>query len=390
MAEKHKPFSQAKEMAIMSQFFVLLGFLVAMSCSCSFLGIKISVDHSPEILFPDWILRESAHYPFSRYFTGVGFSSTISRGFSVALLRASDDARTEIAKIIEVEVEHTQKMFQQTTSSMVYRADRSDLIYWNEFSDLSSFTRTSTNQIIQGIGLKEKFHDPKEHVLYVLAVLDRVATAGRLEREIQEFDYQVALLSEKAKKKEDNQDLINAVRVYREALEFSLKSDILRRQYSVINPYPSREYDREYDFEHSSMYLAFQLRELLPRIKIYISANDFDFVEKSIHQVASEAGFSVVELSSSHAFLALQCSINTSHYRGLGKYNKLHVCRVSLRVKIMNNRTKQIVGEFTLLANSNAEDQNGARDRALRVLNAIIKEDFLKMFYKALGMEIFE
>ncbi|MBU2575726.1 LPP20 family lipoprotein [Patescibacteria group bacterium] len=355
------------------------------SCDCVRAG-GFNIDSSSDRP-PDWILGQSALYPSSQYLIGVGLSST-SWGVSVALKRANNNALAAIARIIEARVERTQKLLRQNTSSMGRRIGQNNWIFRTEKSDMSSFVRISTNQIIQGIEFKEKYYNQEERVLYVLAVLDRVVAAERLEREIRELDYQVGLLGEKAGRMEGVQDLMAAVRIYREALGFSLKSDVLKRQQSVIAPH----FFREYDSEHSSAQITFRLAELLQRIEIYVLARDVDFIEVSICQVMAEAGFSVKKSVAKSRGLTLQCDLSTvwSTYPALYRKKELHVCRLYLGVMIIDNRTKRIMGQVTLLANSNAEDSALAKERALRLLSKEVKEELLGAFYETLSIKLFE
>ncbi len=357
----------------MIRFFVLIGFSVVLFvhvCGCA--GTKFQ---NPGSLSGDQLLEWSAQYPSSRYLTGVGLSST-KWGMGVALQRASDDALAAIAQIIEARVEHRQELFQRSTRHST------DQVLRVSGSGLSSFTRVSTVQIIQGIEFKEKYHDQRGRALYVLAVLDRIAASERLEREIQGLDYQVALLGEKARKAEAAGDLLAAIQVYRKTLGFSLKSDVLRHQHSVISSYASGEYGSE----HFSAQLTLRFAELLKRIEIYVSAKGVGYIEGIIRQVMAGAGFSVRESAARSAGLTLQCHLNTVCHPGLGGYKGLYVCYLSLGVKIVDNRTKRIAGEITLLANSNAGDEASAKERALRLLSRSVKEKLVEDFYKALSI----
>ena len=365
----------------MRLFFALIGFSAAIFCSCGYTVVKISDTESrPVGPPPGWPVQ----YPSSRYLTGIGVSST-SWGMWVALQRASDDARAEIARTIESRVESRRELFMRSSSSSGHLDDRSNRILRAESHNLSSFTRVSTDQIVSGIEFKEKHHDQSERVLYVLAALDRVAASERLERQIKEFDYRTALLREQARKQEGAQDLLVAAQLYRKALGASLQADVLRQQASVLDPRSESRTDSRY----SSAELAVKLGALLGSMELSITGNRLGAIEGAIQQAMAGAGFSVRESSAKSTGLTLRCNLNTTCYPVLDLNSKQgsYMCLLSLGVKIVDNRTGRIAGETILLANSNAGNQASARDRALRLLRREVKEKLLEAFYEALSIK---
>ena len=311
---------------------------------------------------PNWILGQPRLYPSSQYIIGVGSAPTVA-GVAEALKAAGISARSEIAQTIEVQVEFNREFFQENVSLAEYRSGQADWAMEVEQSRLTSFTRTSTQQIVQGIELKEKYHDEKRQVLYVLAVLNKEAASVRLAREIDQLDEQVGLLSGKAEALRAAGDLLGAIKLYREVLHRGLKAEVLRRQLSVIDLRQFKSSAAPY----SSARLAVMLADLLRQFDFYVEVEGADFVEDIMHRAMLDAGFEVKADPSA---------------------GELQVCRTYLGVKIIDDRTGTIVGQINLLANSNANDRKEAEERALWLLKERILEELPGATYEALSLEI--
>jgi len=193
---------------------------------------------------PDWLLGEPVRYPSDLYLIGVGTAPT-SGGLPAALKAAGAGARAELAQTIEVRVDHIGRLVRESTRVEELRGNQAELALEAERSDLSSFTEVHTEQIVQGIALKEKYHDEKRKILYVLAVLDRRAAAERLGEQVREQDGRAGALVEQAQQRVRNGDLLAAIRLYREGLNSSLKAEVLQGQLRVIDPYRARRVEIE-------------------------------------------------------------------------------------------------------------------------------------------------
>ena len=337
---------------------------------------------------PDWILGQPARYPFSQYIVGIGSAPT-SAGLAEALKAASVSARTEIAQTIEVKVDHVQQLVGVSTSISEHRTGQASWALEAEHSSLNTFTQTSTDQIIQGIELKEKYHDEKRQTLYVLAVLDKTEAGFRLEEEIRKLGEKIALLHQQAQGREEEQDLLTAIRLYREALNLSLKADVLQNQLSVIDPYRLKAHRSE----SASTRLAIRLTEVLLGFEFYVSVEEADFVEDTIHEALAGTDFNVrTGAAADSVGLTLWGKVTTKWdtYPALSGAGgeKLQVCRTYLSLKIVDNRTGRIAGQVNLLANSNAKERSLARERALRLLSQRVLEELPGAVYQALSMEL--
>jgi len=337
---------------------------------------------------PDWILDQPARYPTSQYLIGVGSAPT-SGGLPDALKAASASARAELAQTIEVRIDYIQRMVGESTAIEEYRGGQVKLALEAERSDLSSFTLTSTDQIVQGIELKEKYHDEKRGILYVLAVLDKEKAGARLEEEVGELGGQVGLLIEKARTLEAEQDLLTAIRLYRQALNLQLKAEVLQNQLRVIDPYRPKGSRPEY----SSGKLALRLNELFLRYGFFVSLEEYGLIEDTIHQALVGAGFNAkAERVEGAAGLTLWGKVNVKRgtFPALGQdgAQELEVCRVYLGIKIVDNVSGAIVGQVNLLDNSNAENARLAEERTLRLLRQRILRELPGALYQALSFEM--
>jgi hypothetical protein len=334
---------------------------------------------------PDWVLGQPQRYPVSRFITGVGSAPTAG-GLPQALKAASASARAEIAQTIEVRIDHVQELLRQNTASSGGRGRRAWALE-AERSDLSSFTRTSSEQLVQGIELKEKYHDRKRDAVYVLATLDRSQAAARLEEDAMDLDEHVRLTEGAAAAAEYEGDRLTAVRLYRQALGHRLRADVLRRQLRVIEPrYPMPE-----RVGASAAQLATQLNELLRNFDLYVQVDEAVFVEEAVRAVLADTDFST-RLGSAPADtgLTLWGSLTTKWdtFPALDGGEALQVCRVYLSLKIIDNRTQRIAGQINLMANSNAREQGQARERALRLLSDEVLKELPQRIYDTLSAEV--
>ena len=337
---------------------------------------------------PDWLLGEPARYPSDLYLIGVGTAPT-SGGLPEALKAAGAGARAELAQTIEVRVDHIGRLVRESTRVEEHRGSQTELALEAERSDLSSFTEVHTEQIVQGIALKEKYYDEKRKVLYVLAVLDRRAAAERLEGQVREQDEQARAFVEQGQLRVREGDLLAAIRLYREGLNSSLKGEVLQGQLRVIDPYRARRVA----IEQASGELAVALTDLLLRYSFFVSVEGYPLIEDTLHEGLVAAGFNArAGPGKGVDGLTLWGSVNvkqgTFPSLGQGGGEALKVCRFYLGIKIIDNRSGVIVGQVNLLDNSNAETEKLAEERALRLLRGRILKELPEGLYKALSFEM--
>ena len=333
---------------------------------------------------PDWILGESPRFPAARYIVGVGSAPTAG-GLPQALKAAGASARAEIAQTIEVRIDHVQELLRENTAQSGARSGRAWALE-AERSSLSSFTRTSSDQLVQGIELKEKYHDRRRDAVYVLAVLERGQAARRLEEEAASLDEHVRLIEGEAAAAEYEGDRLAAVRLYREALGHRLRADVLRRQLRVVEPrFPAAE-----PSGGSAARLTARLAELLRNFYIYVQVDEAVFVEEAVRAVLAGTDFNTrLGAPPADRGLTLWGGLTTKWdtFPALDGGAPLQVCRAYLSLKIVDNRTRRIAGQVNLMANSNARERDQARERALRLLSEEVLKELPRRIYDALSVE---
>jgi len=336
---------------------------------------------------PDWLLGEPARYPSDLYLIGVGTAPTAG-GLPDALKAAGAGARAELAQTIEVRIDHIGRLVEESTRVEKSRGSQTELALEAERSDLSSFTEVHTEQIVQGIALKEKYHDENRKILYVLAVLEKRGAAERLEGQVREQDEQAGAFAEQARLRVGEGDLLAAIRLYREGLNRSLKAEVLQGQLRVIDPYRARRVT----IEQTSGELTVALTDLLLRYSFFVSVEGYPLIEDTLHEGLVAAGYNArAEREMDAEGLTLWGSVNVKQgsFPSLGRGGEeLKVCRAYLGIKIVDNRSGVIVGQVNLLDNSNAESEKLAEERALQLLRGRILRELPEALYKALSFEM--
>ncbi|NKB71111.1 MAG: hypothetical protein GKR89_28915 [Candidatus Latescibacteria bacterium] len=336
---------------------------------------------------PRWILDQPAHYPPEQFLIGVGSAPT-DGGLADALEAAAISARAEIAQTIEVRIEHVEELDEQSSS---VRRSRQGKIWTLEVerSNLSSFTRVSTDeQIIRGIEVKEKYHDRKRRVLYVLAVLSKAETGERLTRELAKLDEQVEAAVEQARRHRVGGDWLAAVRLYREGLNLSLQSTVLKNRLGVVAPRLYRLYLSTY----TSDQLALELDQLFHRLYFRVDVEADNLVRDTMHEALVDAGFNVrAQAGGTGSGLTLWGDVtqkwDTSPRLEPSPGDELQVCRLYLGIKIVDDHSGAIIGQVNLLANSNASNRQQAQERTVRLLRQRILDELPQEVYQALSIE---
>ena len=334
---------------------------------------------------PVWLLDEPAAYPTSSYVIGIGSAPTTG-GLSDALEAASIGARAEIAQTIEVGIDHVTELVQEATTTQ-HRSGELSLTVEAERSSLIGYTKTSSRQVVQGIELKEKYHDEKRGVLYVLAVLNKLEAALRLEEESTELRREAQLLAENGRRFEDQGDLLNAIKLYRDAVNASLRADVVDRQLAVLDPHQGRG-DRP---ALPSSVLAAKLTDLLLAFEFRVAVDGYPLIEDTINETLVASDYNVTTGAGSGGgglTLWAQPNLKWDTYPALdGSGGELQVCRAYLGLKIIDGATDRIVGQVNLMANSNAPDRPQAEERTLRLLAARIADELPGALYDALSMD---
>ena len=304
-----------------------------------------------------------------------------------ALGAASASARAQIGQTIEVRVEHVGEFLDEMTSEGVGRGGKLSWALETERSSLSSFTRTSTSQMVRGIELKEKYLDEKTGILYVLAVLDKAQAAGRLRVEAAEMEAEVVVLRDRASAYEDEGEILVAVRTLRLALKTALEAEVLRRQLSVVAP----SHDSRVAPGASPVALATSLAVLLGEIELFVSVDGPSLLVDTIHEALGQTELTArtgLPPDSTGLTLWGQMTEKWDGFPALdGSGDTLRVCRAYLGLKVLENRTGRIAGQVNMVANSNAKDTLRARERTVLRLRQSVLDELPAGVFRILSLE---
>lgn len=147
--------------------FVLASLIILIIPVFSFAGDK-----------PDWVDGENFHYPEKQYLKGVGFGSTREL--------AENNAYSAVSKIFSADISSVHKDYQRYLQN-----DSIDKTSTENRINIEQLTEIKTNRALENIIIAETWHDDKENVYYVLAVIDRSKAGNSLEEKILSLDSQI-------------------------------------------------------------------------------------------------------------------------------------------------------------------------------------------------------
>ena len=132
-------------------------------------------------------------------------------------------------------------------------------------------------------------HDEQRGVLYVLAILDKDRAGPRLARQIEKLNNQAGVLATRAQQRHNDDDGLEAIKLYREALNRALKTEVLQRQLGVIAPALLKTNGLSNDSADLGMALMDQLR----KFDFYVQIDGADLVEDTMQRALLDAGLAV-------------------------------------------------------------------------------------------------
>jgi hypothetical protein len=334
-------------------------------------------------LLPAWVLQPHRDYPSELYMVGIGSASTEPE----ALQAASAVARAELVQSIEVRVTHDQNFSNRSTSSEMFRNNQMRIAYDSARSDLATITNTSTNQVIQGIDIKETFYSPNEKVIYALAVLEKSSAADLLERQVNDLVISIdAGLSHAEPYKKQN-NILMALRYYRSVYSHSLQLDVLRNRLHALDP------ERTYRISMKSADdVGREVSELLQkyRLSVVVDGDDAPGIKEALTNALTSSGFDIAQRgrkSLPGATLNSEFRADWDVYWDKGLDQELQVCRVYLNVRVVDWITNNTVGQINWAENSNGKTRERALRTALRLLERSIDEDLSNELYEVLSID---
>lgn len=139
---------------------------------------------------PEWVAGTSTQYKSVQFLVGRGQGNTEEQ--------AVDRARAELAKIFQVWVSD-ESIDRQTIVSSTSGGDQQR----DARSEVTRTIASSTDQIVEGIEIKEVWQHPQTKVYYALAVLSRAQAARRLAQRIDQLDRETGEYVNQASREDD-------------------------------------------------------------------------------------------------------------------------------------------------------------------------------------------
>ena len=169
---------------------------------------------------PAWTLNPGVAYPPEAYLTGVGLDRS--------RMGAENQARTEIAKIFQVNIHSL------VSSSEAQSQSKVGALAASEYSqDARSELTATTDKALSGVRIAEVWPHPETGDYYALAVLDRLAAARPLRSELNDIDLAV---SEQVRLAEDSASPTRQLGHYLTALTALERRQVLAADLHILEP----------------------------------------------------------------------------------------------------------------------------------------------------------
>ncbi len=177
---KSENFKMKKFGSTLITVFVFLLFVTLLGIS-GWWGIDIA--EAKKEKKPIWVEKgKTSRYPEQFYLIGIGLT-TSSGNPEEDRSRADNNARSELAKQIQVSVEQQITDIEQE----IEKTGKRGKITTEQVSRMKVESSSSVNLILRGLAIAERWHDPREKSHYSLAVLNRSEASSRLRAEIKKL-----------------------------------------------------------------------------------------------------------------------------------------------------------------------------------------------------------
>ncbi|MDH5231529.1 MAG: LPP20 family lipoprotein [Gammaproteobacteria bacterium] len=167
---------------------------------------------------PDWVDGNSAKYSNTMYLTG--------RGQAGGLAVAQDRARSDLAKILEVQVQ------ERSSDTTTFKSSTfGDMTQSQGSLDVSRQVKTQTRKVVKGIQIADTWKDSSGQY-HALAVLSRMQAGNAMKKEIEQFDGSTRSYINKAK--QSNDSLAKMAYIFR-ALEAQTQRHAIQQMLQVVD-----------------------------------------------------------------------------------------------------------------------------------------------------------
>lgn len=311
---------------------------------------------------PDWIDGQSKKYPPPRYFIGVGAVSADKGGPKQQMNWAADRARAEIAKTMRVEVEST------TVAQRAVVSGKKDAQSQSTQTDIVT---ASTNEILDGVEVKEYYRDKKGKMIYALAILDRPIAADRIQKKTDALKEELETEMDEGKNYQDKNDVLLSIRHYNRAMELAKEIENKNELISVLNPVTEPQTNYQSDIKK----ILYGLKKLV-RFEVKIEGPAAS-VRPYVVQGLSEGGFITRGEKETGAQGYLLLGTTDLNYKGevdMGPDLKVQVYQADLDLEIKNPKTDESIGALTWSVSANEKVETMAEKSAIRALGRHVQK----------------
>ncbi|PIU58506.1 MAG: hypothetical protein COS89_00045 [Deltaproteobacteria bacterium CG07_land_8_20_14_0_80_38_7] len=316
---------------------------------------------------PDWVDGNSKKYSEPRYFIGVGAVSMEKGGKKQQVTWVSDLARAEIAKTLRSRVQATTSGERTVTSENSAKPESN--------SSQKDIVVASTDEILNGIEIKEFYRDKKTKMLYALAVLDRPRSARIVQKQIDDLKQVIVTEMDAGNSFQNDGDILLAIRHYNKALKLA---DIINDKNEVVSILDPATMPKMNVAENEAAKITTILYGLKKRVRFVVKVQGpADSVKTYIIKGLSNAGFVTKEsIGGTDKAKTYVLSGNTDlNYKGDMNMGKLtvQIYQADLDLEIMDEETNETIGALTWSASGNEKMGNMASKSAVRALGSLVE-----------------
>ncbi len=213
---------------------------------------------------PIWVEKgKTSRYPEQFYLIGIGLA-TSSENLEEDRSRADNNARSELAKQIQVSVEQQITDMEQE----IIKTGRKGRITTDQVSQMKIESTSSVNLTLRGLAIAGRWYDSREKIHYSLAVLNRSEAASRLRAEIQKLKADVQILISYGQSYEGRRDLILALKSYLKAIGKLIKASTRQLILEVIKEEMDTARPKEFRALTTTK-IESTIERIIARLKIY-------------------------------------------------------------------------------------------------------------------------
>lgn len=300
---------------------------------------------------PDWLTGNSAKYQNTGFMLGRGQASTQEK--------AADRARGDLAKIFQVWISD------ESVDSETYTSTAKQGRTQRELESESTRTVVAwTDQIIEGIQIKEFWQDPETQVHYALAVLSRAQTVERLRQQMDRLDKATRGYVEQAR---NSVDVLARIGAVDRAIAAQKERQLLQDSLTIVD-LSGRGSAPKWDIAPLQRELASLLKRM--RIRPRVSEDPLGGLKTVLSGGLASAGVMVV--GAQQPDYVLEAGL---HLFDLGEHDGWQWLRGTLEVRLSEPMGERVRGTKHWTIKVSARQRPVVRRRAMDQVASILRDE---------------